>query len=373
LVLFLKKQKKRSRENRFAAITSATVYKKTAACWGAQANCKWSDEMKRRWFILGIGAIIFFLSQLYRTSNAVLAPSLIRDLSLGSNGIGVVSAAFFYSFALMQIPLILFLDKTSPRKLMTFLSIIGIAGAIVFSVSESFVSALMGRVLLGIGMSCAFMGSLKLLSDWFPPYLFATFSGILTAVGTFGSMASTTPLAMMVESWGWRTSFQAIALFHIVATIAFYLIVRDKPCNRNEGSQATDSPPASPALVNVSYLVKSKDFWLISIGSFLRYGTFAALQALWVGPLLLVVLKYTPLQAGNIILVMNIGLIIGFPLWGIISDKFLHTRKWLAVSGLFLTGLAIFFLSQVREGHAVSLTGLPRFLRGKRPTDVHPY
>ncbi len=320
--------------------------------------------MKRRWFIFAVGAIIFFLSQLYRTSNAILAPSLIRDLSLDSNGIGIVSAAFFYSFAFTQIPIILFIDKTGPRKLMTILSIIGIVGAIIFSLSQGFVSALAGRLLLGIGMSCALMGSLKLISDWFPPYLFATFSGILMAVGTFGNMMSTTPLAMMVEKWGWRTSFQEIAVFHIVATIAFYLIVRDRPCDRNHGNERSDSEADSPTLVNITYLLKSKDYWLISVGTFVRYGTFAALQALWAGPLLLVVLKYSPLQAGNIILAMNIGLIIGSPLWGIVSDKFLHTRKWMAVSGLFLMGFATLILSQVREGCAASTTGLIFFCLG---------
>jgi sugar phosphate permease len=323
--------------------------------------------MKRRWFIFAVGAIIFFLSQLYRTSNAILAPSLIRDLSLDSSGIGIVSAAFFYSFALTQIPIILFIDTTGPRKLMTTLSIIGIVGAIIFSLSQGLISALAGRLLLGIGMSCALMGSLKLLSDWFPPYLFATFSGVIMAVGTFGNMMSTTPLAMMVENWGWRMSFQGIAVFHIVATIAFYLIVRDRPCDCNHVNETSDSEAASPTLVNISYLLKSKDYWLISIGTFVRYGTFAALQALWAGPLLLVVLKYSPLQAGNIILAMNIGLIIGSPLWGIVSDKFLHTRKWMAVSGLFLMGFATLILSQVREGCAASTTGLIFFCLGLFP------
>jgi sugar phosphate permease len=313
--------------------------------------------MKRRWFIFAVCAIIFFLSQLYRTSNAIIAPSLIRDLSLDSNGIGIISAAFFYSFALTQIPIILFIDKTGPRKLMTILSIIGIIGAIIFSFSEGFVSALTGRLLLGIGMSCALMGSLKLLSDWFPPNLFATFSGLLMAVGTFGNMMSTTPLAIMVENWGWRMSIQGIALFHLVATMAFYLIVRDRPSDGNHEGKTPDAKTSGPAFFNISHLLKTKDYWLISVGTFVRYGTFAALQALWAGPLLLVVLKYRPFQAGNIILAMNIGMIIGSPLWGIISDRFLHTRKWVAVSGLLLMGFATLILSQVREGCATSITG----------------
>jgi sugar phosphate permease len=318
----------------------------------------------RRWLIFTVGALGFFLSQLYRTANAVLAPALVADLALDSKGIGLISAAYFYSFALSQIPIILLIDKVGPRKLMTFFSIIGIIGAIVFSFSEGLLWALAGRLLLGIGMSCAFMGSLKLLSDWFPPRIFASLAGLVTAAGTLGNMMSTTPLAMMVESYGWRHSFLAIAAFNALLTIAIYVIIRDKPAT---AGNAVGSAPASggpSALVSLLHLLRSKDYWFISMASFVRYGTFAALQALWAGPLLLVVLKYSPFQAGNIILAMNVGVLTGLPLWGIISDRVLHTRKWIIISGLLLMGITTLLLSQVRTGANTTMTGFIFFFFG---------
>ncbi|MHB8829237.1 MAG: MFS transporter [Syntrophales bacterium] len=318
----------------------------------------------RRWLIFAVGALNFFLSQLYRTSNAVIAPSLIADLSLDSKGIGLISAAFFYAFALTQIPIILFIDKGGMRKLMTFFSIIGIAGAVVFSLSQGLASAIAGRVLLGIGMSCAFMGSLKLLSDWFPPLIFASLSGILTATGTLGNMMSATPLAMMVENYGWRHSFLGIAAFNALLTIALYAIIQDKPSAVSHAQCSTASHDSPSPFSSVLHLLRSKDYWFISIGTFIRYGTFAALQALWAGPLLLVVLKYSPFQAGNIILAMNIGILAGLPFWGIISDRLLHTRKWLVVTGLFLMAATTLLLSQIRTGTPAATAGLVFFFFG---------
>jgi len=318
----------------------------------------------RRWLIFAVGALNFFLSQLYRTSNAVIAPSLIADLSLDSKGIGLISAAFFYAFALTQIPIMLFIDKGKMRNLMTFFSIIGIAGAVVFSFSQGLVSAIAGRVLLGIGMSCAFMGSLKLLSEWFPPLIFASLSGILTATGTLGNMMSATPLAMMVENYGWRHSFLGIALFNSLLTIALYAIVRDRPSAVSPAQGSTASHNSPSPFSSVLHLLGSKDYWFISIATFIRYGTFAALQALWAGPLLLVVLKYSPFQTGNIILAMNIGILAGLPFWGIISDRLLHTRKWLVVTGLFLMAATTLLLSQMRTGTPVTVAGLVFFFFG---------
>ena len=75
-----------------------------------------------RWFVFVIAIANFFLSQFYRASNAVMAPQLIRDLSLTTEDLGLLSASFFYAFALTQIPISLFLDRIGPRKLMTGLS-----------------------------------------------------------------------------------------------------------------------------------------------------------------------------------------------------------------------------------------------------------
>ena len=99
--------------------------------------------MSFRWVIFGIATSQFFLSQFYRASNAVIAPQLMEDLSLDTEGLGLLSAAFFYAFALMQLPISVFLDRVGARRMMTGLSLVGIMGALVFSWSDSFRSAML--------------------------------------------------------------------------------------------------------------------------------------------------------------------------------------------------------------------------------------
>ncbi|MBU2498643.1 MAG: MFS transporter, partial [Proteobacteria bacterium] len=89
--------------------------------------------MSRRWAIFTIASSIFFLSQFYRASNAVISMELLRDLSTDTQGLGLLSASFFYGFALTQIPLTLFLDRVGPRRMMTALSLLGVLGALIFS------------------------------------------------------------------------------------------------------------------------------------------------------------------------------------------------------------------------------------------------
>lgn len=286
--------------------------------------------MSRRSSIFAITSSHFFLSQFYRTSNAVIAPQLIQDLSLDTEALGLMSASFFYAFALTQIPLSLLLDKIGARRMMTVLSLVGILGAFIFSWADSLGLGLIGRILLGVGMACNLMGTLKLISDWFGPLTFATLSGVVFSIGTLGNIVATTPLVLLVEQMGWRHSFQFIAGINLFLTCMLYVIVRDKPQEiRTESSGTMATTSFHQAIDNLILLLKQGDYWIISASTFVRYGVFAAFQALWAGPYLIEVMGYSAVNAGNLIFLMNIGLLIGGPIWGVVSDRLFRNRKWI--------------------------------------------
>jgi sugar phosphate permease len=296
--------------------------------------------MSRRWIIFIIAISHFFLSQFYRASNAVIAPELIRDLSLDTEGLGLLSAAFFYAFALAQIPISLLLDKVGPRLLMTILSLLGILGALIFSMADAIGIGLVGRILLGIGMACNLMGTLKLLTEWFEPLVFATLTGLVVSIGTFGNMIAATPLVVLVEQMGWRHSFQLIAGINLILTLLLFVVVRDRPPRPSTGTSSGElSISLIQAFSNLGLLLRNRAYWFISVATFVRYGTFAAFQALWAGPFLIEVMGYSAIRTGNLILLMNVGFIIGCPLWGALSDRVFKTRKGLIVFCLILMGV----------------------------------
>ncbi len=305
--------------------------------------------MPKRWLIFGLACSLFFLSQFYRVSNAVIAPQLLDDLAVDTKGLGLISAAFFYAFALTQIPISLLLDKAGPRSMMTTLSAIGIFGAVLFSWADSLADGVAGRVLLGIGMSCNLMGTYKLLTLWFSPRTFATLAGLVVALGTAGNMVATTPLVILVGQMGWRSSFQLIAVINLALTLLFYGIVRDRPAQSTSDSNETRMD-IHQAFGNQRLLLTQKDFWIISFGTFARYGIFAAFQALWAGPYLMEVMGYSALTTGNLILLLNVGMILGAPCWGTVSDRLFNTRKWIIVAGSGSILLTIIILAVIPPG-----------------------
>ena len=310
--------------------------------------------MPRRWLIFIIACSLFFLSQFYRVSNAVIAPQLLSDLSIDTKGLGLISASFFYAFALTQIPISLLLDKIGPRSMMTTLSAVGIFGAVIFSWADSLAFGVAGRVLLGIGMACNLMGTYKLLTLWFSPKAFATLAGIVVALGTAGNMVATTPLVVLVDQMGWRFSFQFIAAINLILMLLFYVIVRDRP-SENMADSSTATMDIQQSLGNLRKLFAQKDYWIISFATFARYGIFAAFQALWAGPYLMEVMGYSALTTGNLILLLNVGMILGAPCWGTVSDRLFNTRKWIIVAGSISILLTIIILALIPPGTSVSV------------------
>ncbi len=287
-------------------------------------------------------------------ANAVVVPELQRDLGLTSEALGAVSAAFFYAFAVAQVPLAVVLDRLGARRIMTALTLAGAGGAVVFAGAHGAAWATVGRALLGLGMAGNLMGTLKLVSRWFPPRQFATIAGLVLAVGTFGNILASTPLVLLVGVLGWRRSFVVIAAATAALAAVFWAVVREAPAGA--GAEAADGPRAGdgreldPPLsigVRARTLLGSRDYWLISLGAFCRYGTFAAIQGLWVGPWLVDVMRLPPVRAANLILLMNVALVVGAPVGGWLSDHVLASRKRLALlglGGLAASELALAFL-----------------------------
>ena len=299
------------------------------------------------------------MSMFYRASTAIIARELTLDLDLSPKELGLLGSSFFYAFALVQVPLGLLLDRVGARITMVALNILGVLGAVILANGDNVVDGVIGRILMGLGMAANFMGPLKLLTHWFSLKKFATVSGLLVSIGSLGSMAATSPLAFLVEELGWRDTFRSLAGFHFLLIVCFLLVVRDKP--DSAVSEKTFQP--SP-LGSIKRLFSNWNYWAISFNVFLRYGSFSAIQTLWAGPFLMGYLNIPQLAAGNLILMLGLGYIIGAPTGGLLSDRILKSRKKAVMYGVLCSATATFALLLWQDDSLLLWLGAVLFAMG---------
>lgn len=293
----------------------------------------------RRWVIFIVGSLNFVLSMFYRVSTAVISPALIRDLDMTTSQLSDLSAAFYYAFALSQVPLGVALDRIGPRLTMCFLSVAAVGGAVVFAIGKTPDHLILARVLLGVGMSGNMMVPFALLAVWFPVDRFGFLSGIAIAVGSVGNLLAATPLALLSLSIGWRASFLLFAAVNAVIVVTFIIVMRDYP-----PGYVRPGRRAVSVFTGLGRLARMYGFWAISLTNFVRYGYFAALQSLWLGPFIILGMGLGEVVAGNALLCMGMGYMVGLPVWGWASDRFFRSRKRVVLPTMICFCLTTFSL-----------------------------
>jgi len=287
------------------------------------------------WMFVPLG-LFFLLSQFYRTSSAVIAIDLMRDLRLNAQTLGLLSSIFFYAFALVQLPMGAAMDLFGAKRILVLLALIGFAGAVLFASARNLGMALAGRALIGIGMACGLMGTLKLLVNWYPENAFGTASGVILSVGTLGVIAATAPLAEVVARVGWRAAFYGMAACHLAIVVWIVLKVREAPEKSRPGDATAHKGITEEAASMRDFLLvfKHPSFWLISATTFVRYGTYVAISGLWAGPFLRKVHQFSLIKSGDYLLAFPLGFILGGPIIGYISDKILKSRQRVVLFGM---------------------------------------
>ncbi|MEM7348395.1 MAG: MFS transporter [Chloroflexota bacterium] len=248
--------------------------------------------------------------------------------------LGLMTSLFFGSFALIQVPLGLGLDRWGARWVTSGLMFVGVIGSLVFATAPSFMILALGRALIGLGMAGILMGSLKVFSQWYPPQRFATASGLLVGIGSSGALIAATPLAWLNNIIGWRAVFVWGAVG--IALIAIIIMVwgRNTPpgVEWQGGGQSTHGLKA---------VFGDQRFWRMAPLTFFMSGTLLGFQGLWAGPYLFDVLALDEIGAGNLLFLMGIGTTAGFIISGWLADRFGVMRVIVAGSIIFIICLFI--------------------------------
>lgn len=296
--------------------------------------------------VFAVLSLLTILSMFYRVSTAVIAPMLIADLSLNAETIGLLGGAFFYSFAIMQVPMGPLLDRIGPRVVISCLACVGAVGAFTFALAQSYAVALTGRVLMGIGMAPVLMGTFKVFTLLFPPNTFSTLAGLIVSAGTIGNMLASSPLAFAADHLGWRTVFFITGVATSALGLLNFFILSNLSSITNQ--PATQSSERTVSFVESAKLILgSLSFWQIGTAAFFRYGTFVSIQGLWLGLYLIEAKHFLPIDAGNILIMLAVGNLVGGPIAGRIRDLSAHGTKVVTLAGLLLYCVSLLPLAGV--------------------------
>jgi predicted MFS family arabinose efflux permease len=259
-------------------------------------------------------ALGYFLSYLVRVVNAVLAPDLASDLGVGPSDLGLLTATYFITFAAFQLPLGVLLDRFGPRKIEAFLLIFAAAGAFIFSRAQSVSGLVIGRALIGFGVSACLMAAFKAFVIWFHRQQLPLINGLQMAAGGFGALTATAPVEAALGVTDWRGIFFILALITLAIAAVVFFVVPEKKTESNSDS-------IKDQLNGIANVFSSLTFWRIAPLAFMSQASFLAIQGLWSGPWLRDVAGFERDAVAHVLLTIAVAMVVGFIFIGAVTER----------------------------------------------------
>lgn len=285
-------------------------------------------RMRRlRWTTFALVSAAYMLAFFHRVAPAAIASDLQQAFDASAAALGGLAATYFYVYTVMQIPTGILVDTLGPRRIVTLGGIVAGIGSLMFGYAASMTDASIGRLLIGLGVSVAFISLLKLNAAWFHDRHFGTAVGLTLLLGNVGSVLAAAPFAWVLQFTSWRTVFIVIGGLSFAIAVLTWIFVRDHPGEAGLPSmRELDGEVAHPrheghwfgGLVTVlRNRLTWPNFWMnLGIG-----GSFIAFAGLWAVPFLQGVYGMDRAAATRHTSLMLAGFAVGAISVGALSDR----------------------------------------------------
>lgn len=313
----------------------------------------------QRWFpVLALVAVATMVNYLDRTVLGIAAPYLTKELGLTAASLGVVFSAFSWSYALLQIPGGIFLDRYGTRVTYSLALVLWSAFTAAMGVVRGLPGLVLTRVGVGIFEAPCFPANSRILATWFPQHERATANSIYS-VGQYAGIAFlSVPLFWVTQQFGWRSLFFLAGGFGIALGLAFWWRYREPSDSRDVnaaemayieagGGGEYRGAPVAFSLANLAWLLRHRQILGASLGQFGGNST-QVFFVTWFPTYLVTARGMDFLNAGLMAMLPYIGASLGVLTAGQISDRLLRrtgsanlARKLPIVGGMLLASTIV--------------------------------
>ncbi len=291
-----------------------------------------TPSRQRVWAAFALGSLCFGYAFVQRVAPSVMTGELMRDLSVGGAALGTLSAMYFYTYALIQFPVGMLLDRFGPRTILSVAMFVCAGASLAFASSDTLFSAAASRALIGAAVAFCFVGSLTVISVWLPPERFGTLSGAVQSAGMLGAMLGQAPLRVLVDSVGWREAFVWLAALAATLALLLYCVIPRRPAVTAPSSEATQTQG------NARDVLRNWHTWRCALIGFTLTPIMLAFAGLWSVPWMVQVHGYSEAVAAATASLMFLGWAIGSVAAGSLSDA-LGRRRPVILWGATLCAL----------------------------------
>ena len=213
-----------------------------------------------RYIVMAFLGVLAFLTYFDRICITRAAAVISKDLSLTDVQMGWIMGAFWFAYAVFELPAGRMGDRHGARITLSRIVLAWSVFTALSGCSIGFVSLLMYRFLFGVGEAGAFPNMARIQSRWLPVAKRPVFGGLLWMLARWGGAFSIPFFGLMMRTFdsetfdnlvagiplvnqlsgvaAWRLSFMAAGMIGLVWIAAFYWWFRDHPSEKSTVNEA---------------------------------------------------------------------------------------------------------------------------------------
>lgn len=241
-----------------------------------------------RYLVLAVTAVMAVFMYIDRVCIAQVSADIQTDLDLTPAQMDWVKSAFFWSYALTQVPAGVLGIRFGFRRMLALYLFVWSFFTVVSGVAGGFAALLGARLAVGVTEAGAYPIAASIIKGWFPVARWGFANSVVSLGGRLGGAAGqllTSTLAALLFGaviWngtavpGWRVVLVLFGAIGMLWSVVFYWVVRDRPQEHPWANSAeadvvklpTATGSASPGRLPLTLFLTSRTLWAFSLLQF---------------------------------------------------------------------------------------------------------
>lgn len=276
------------------------------------------QDSKKAILVVFSATIFFFLESVLQNLFGTLSHEMMSAFHINAYQLGKLSAAYLFATILFLFPAGMILDRVSIRKVLVIAIACCALTAWVFYHTTNAYTATICMFISGIGGTFCFLGTMKLASRWFTGKNLAVVTGLVVTSAMMGGFVAQTPIAILTHHFGWRSAFLFIMFAEAALCLWVAAMVKDFPEKFKDHKKAQGLKSIKNSIV-VAFTTKTN--WLGGLFTSALNLPVTVMGAIWGVPFLMQAHHFNRTTATSINALIFIGMMIGPPCAGWLSDK----------------------------------------------------
>jgi ACS family glucarate transporter-like MFS transporter len=233
---------------------------------------------KVRYIVAALMWLAIAINYIDRTVLSAAAPHLSKELSIPADEMGFILSAFFWSYALLQIPAGWFADRFGQKIGLGVSVALWSVATSATGLATGFFSLFAMRLGLGVGEAGAYPSNAGITSKWFPDRERGTVSGLFDSASKFGGAVAMPLIVWLIAMVGWRMTFVAIGAMGVVWAIVWFWFFSETPETHRainpaeveyiRGGQALKHGANKTIAMKWYELLRYRNIWAMCLGFF---------------------------------------------------------------------------------------------------------